>query len=238
MRSGGSNMSDYSNFISDFPNRLSQVLDLFEGPARVEGREVTLLLAVAAAGLTIPYERLKEPSSGISTEKCEKCKQAIRRGKFTHPSGDYERHHKAVETLKKLMEEDFVSSDLGKNAHRRSWRFKTLPRSEVVGPDRDSWFKKLERLDPAIKTSTVLKDIRNALAHGNIATTGTMRNNDGVKIIGKIGFMGCKNSKCDDFNCYSISPEDFRFFLKRWFRFLRGLHLPTEPVGDYLEYAL
>jgi len=57
-------MSEYSAFFAqDFASRCHDLLWHFYEPAKARDREVTLLLAVAAAGLVAPLERLI-PSRG------------------------------------------------------------------------------------------------------------------------------------------------------------------------------
>lgn len=52
-------MSEYSAFFAqDFAARCRDLLSHFYQPAKARDREVTLLLAVAAAGLVVPLERL------------------------------------------------------------------------------------------------------------------------------------------------------------------------------------
>src|SRR5437867_2556278 len=54
-------MSAYSTrFAVDFAERCKDVLEFYYPPAKNEGREVTLLLVLAAGGLVVPYERLSK----------------------------------------------------------------------------------------------------------------------------------------------------------------------------------
>ena len=54
-------MSNHSNFFAqDFAARCADLLAHFYRPAKARDRELTLLLAVAAAGLVIPRERLSD----------------------------------------------------------------------------------------------------------------------------------------------------------------------------------
>jgi hypothetical protein len=49
-------MSVYRNFICDFPNRCDRILSDYERLATFRGLEVTAMLAIASAGLILPYE--------------------------------------------------------------------------------------------------------------------------------------------------------------------------------------
>ena len=55
-------MSEYRDFVSDFPSRCAELLSSFEQQARHRRREVTLMLCVAAPTIIVPLERLKSPS--------------------------------------------------------------------------------------------------------------------------------------------------------------------------------
>jgi hypothetical protein len=52
-------MSEYKDFVRDFPLRCHDLLKKFEPGAKLRDREVMLLLAVASAGLVVPYEGLR-----------------------------------------------------------------------------------------------------------------------------------------------------------------------------------
>lgn len=52
-------MSEYQNYIQDFPNRCCEILENFGEEAKEKNLAVTLMLSIATAGFSIPYERLK-----------------------------------------------------------------------------------------------------------------------------------------------------------------------------------
>src|SRR5215469_18571837 len=52
-------MTAYRNFVEDFPRRCRDILKVAGKPALSRGREVTLNLVIASAGLLVPYERVK-----------------------------------------------------------------------------------------------------------------------------------------------------------------------------------
>lgn len=140
-------MTAYENFVSDFPMRCLEVLKIAEKQARLEQREVTLILMVASAGLVIPYERLSD--------------------KKDHPTGDPKKYEKAAEKLDSLLKQKFLSSSLSKGTGK--WK---AGRLKSIAGDPDSW----DELDPGKnlssdrKVRSVIDTIRNALAHGNIFT--------------------------------------------------------------------
>ena len=97
-------MSDYKNFIQDFPNRCGQILGEYNMQTIKSGREVTHILAIASAALLIPFERLRKPTG------CQK-----------HPSGDKERYPRASSKLSHLIDQKFLSSELWKG-EVSSWK--------------------------------------------------------------------------------------------------------------------
>jgi hypothetical protein len=144
-------MTAYKNFIDDFPYRCRDILNITKRPALHRGREVTLALMVASAGLVVPYERLK-PDIGWGD----------------HPSGDRKTFADAAGKLESLLGELFMSSRLCTEANP-TWRVGKL--LSVTG-DPDSW-EGLQTSRPISKDKTVggiLSIIRNALAHGYIWT--------------------------------------------------------------------
>jgi len=52
-------MSNYNNFVSDFPGRCAELLKEYERSARLRKREVTLMLCIAMPSIVVPLERLK-----------------------------------------------------------------------------------------------------------------------------------------------------------------------------------
>ena len=100
-------MTAYRNFIEDFPGRCRDILKIAIKPTYLRGREVTLLLMVASAGLIIPYERLKPDGKGS--------------GSIGHPSRDNMLYTDAARQLHQLLEKPFLSSDLWNEPSLGSW---------------------------------------------------------------------------------------------------------------------
>ena len=87
----------YRDYVSDFPNRCSELLDELHFEARRMGLEVTHLLSITAVGLIMPYERLRQIKEESQTP---------------HPSGDNLRYEEAVSEYNDLLNEFFLSSPL------------------------------------------------------------------------------------------------------------------------------
>lgn len=170
-------MSEYKNFIKDFPSRCGDLLLTYEKRSRFHGREVTLMLSIASAGLTIPYERIRS----------------------YHPSGDSRRYVEAKKMVDSLLKEKFLESVLAKE-NEGSWCRGVL--NSHFG-DPDSWpeMNSPIPLSAKEKNKEVLHHIRNALAHGNIYTLG--REISTIIFLSETGYQSGKfnyiTSSPDDF---------------------------------------
>lgn len=145
-------MSNYRDFIRDYPTRCQTLLQTCMHSARHNGREVTLMLALASTGLIVPYERLIKSASS------------------PHPSDDRTTFPAAAQEFSKLVKLPFVGSELLRNTSG-AWMFGPL--SSTRG-DPDSW-PELQVATPIAASKTIgrtLSHLRNSLAHGNIFTKG------------------------------------------------------------------
>src|ERR1035441_2897027 len=211
-------MSNYRNYVEDFPNRCKSILELAGPVAEEQGLEVTLLLMVASTALTVPYERLKPEDKYI-----QPMQERDRRG-FPQAAID----------LKELLNKPFLSSPLWNTGSVSSWKGDTL--STVVGMP-DQW-KELD--DPsALRANApvcyVLQAVRNALAHGNLYMR-TDPQEQITQIVFVTGRASRKTGKTvNPFRFILVSPDDFRLFLNKWFAFLTKLDLPREFVVEMLD---
>jgi len=111
-------MSNYKNFIQDFPVRCGEILEDYKSQARKNGREVTHMLAIAAAALPIPFERLRKPAAGIK-----------------HPSRDKEKYDSAAGKFANISDKFFLNSELWQDGVR-SWEVGKIMADEVErGPE-------------------------------------------------------------------------------------------------------
>ena len=194
-------MSAYTNFTSDFPSRCLELLDIAHGVASVNGRETTLLLMAASASLLVPFERLKPDTQH-----------------HAHPFRDNARFADAAEKLQDLLTEKFVGSVLCPST-AASWQLAKDVLS--VDGDVDSWLPKatLKPLSKDRIVSTILTLVRNALAHGNIYTTG-----DPIKVLIFVKEVTIqqvdKSRKRVGFEVISVNHEDFCSFIRAWVTFL------------------
>lgn len=206
-------MSVYVNFVSDFPARCQDVLADYERRARFLGRDVTHMLAVAAVGLNIPFERLREDGS--------------------HISKDRERYQVAADRLTELRKRRFLGSDLwGQDAG--SWKYGEMPDGEGAVEEWKIRTHSACRTDGNVTgdgglltNDVVITSIRNALAHGNIFTPGEAN-------IVDIVFLSKVHPRRNPYRILVVSPADFREFLKRWFLFVHRLDMPAGLIGAAL----
>jgi hypothetical protein len=133
-------MTDYADFVQDFPARCGELLELCYGQALNNGREVTLLIMVAAAAF-VPYERL-----GSSRP---------------HPSRDRQRFARVARDLDIALGKPFLRSPFH-GGGVRSW---SMARMRTAEPPFD-----LLPLADDVPGNQVFAIFRNALAHGNLWT--------------------------------------------------------------------
>src|SRR5271166_3508715 len=188
-------MTEYKNFIQDFPGRCRDILDIAGKPALSRGREVTLAIMVAAAGFVVPYERLT----------------------VGHPSGDSKRFVGAAEKLKLLLDQPFTSSVLS-NKMSSTWYEGTVG---SVNGDLDWYGLQRKPFSKEIKGRAALKVIRNGLAHGNIFTFGDPI--QAIIFFEKKDFNDVGVARC--YSYVYVAPRDFCQFLKNWFDFLDDVHI-------------
>ena len=203
-------MTAYKNFVDDFPRRCQDILRFAGRRASFGGREVTLSLMVASAGLIIPYERLKP-------------------GEFDHPSGDNINFSDAADQLRNLLKQRFLSSAVW-NAPVSTWQSGIL---ESVLGDPDSWdgLHNRVQLRADKKVKEIIGVIRNALAHGNIFTFNNPI--DAIIFLSRVDYKDVKKG----YSFIYVSPGDFTMFLEKWFDFLDQLHIPQTEAYEVLKDA-
>ena len=182
----------------DFPSRCLEILDRQSGWAKFRDREVTLLLMVASAAFVVPYERL-----------------GLHKGRPPHPAGDNKRYAELAKRLEDLKADKFCSSSLCPNSEN-SWKLaKDVDR---VDGDLDGWFlpKLMKPVSKDKTVSSMLTLIRNALAHGNMFTTGSP-----IETLIFVQRRGSDEGSTSKFEVLSVGPEDFAHFIREWVAFLR-----------------
>lgn len=190
-------MSAYRDFTSDFPSRCLDILDNQMAWAKFRGRDVTLLLMVASSAFLVPYERLRPDNQ-----------------RPPHPSGDNKRFAELSLKLEILFREKFIGSQLCTSLEN-SWKYATDVKR--IDGDIDTWFlpASLRPVTKEKQISAMLVWIRNALAHGNIYTSGNPI--DKLILVQLDEPNNVKNSTC---HVLSVNPEDFGRFVRGWIGFV------------------
>lgn len=204
-------MSNYRDFVEDFPRRCRDVLVLCSGEARLQDREVTLLLMATTAGFVMPFERLSEGESIIQ------------------PTLDRPIFSSAMSRLIDELAKESGQSHLFNGA---GWRGGSL--KSVVGTP-DDWDECIapERLGQDTPVWEAIRRLRNGLAHGNVFSRPGPhgRIEDLVFVSGGIRKNGTKIPS----RFLVLSPVELREFMDRWFTFVADLHVPHAAVVDLLE---
>ncbi len=215
-------MTAYSNFIQDFPNRCIEILNTTYQQTITDDREVTLMLAIAAAAFIIPFERLRSLPEG-------------------HPADDVNRYPKATRKYNKATNSNFIRS------HRwgqgKTWEFiEGVDGNEIRKTQVDGWACKENRSPLSEKklTNSVFSHLRNALAHGSIFTypnssaNGELPQIDVILFVSRCyekqeiercGVLVKENVPLDKYDVLIVSPQEFLSFLKKWVEFLNSLDL-------------
>jgi hypothetical protein len=196
-------MTDYSDFIRDFPTRCGEVLNLYHDRAQAKNREVTLLIMTATAAFLVPFERLRP---GMST---------------MHAARDREKFPELAQHLDSTLGRPFLGSPFH-DAGSSSWSVGKTPRPKPVA------FKQLTK---EAQVSQVLAIIRNALAHGNLWTIPDVGRDVEALIFWAEDkkdekVIGYKDEEVIGYKYVRVSPLDFREFLVKWFAFLETEKFP------------
>jgi hypothetical protein len=209
-------MSNYRDFVQDFPKRCRDVLVEFSKSAKERDRDVTLLLMAAVAGFVMPYERLRDGT-------------AVRQ-----PQLDRQRFRTAAEQLRTLLGTTVGTSGLFLESEG-SWCFGPLA-SAVGTPDDWPQLSTPESLSPEKTVSDVLMCLRNGLAHGNVFSRSQDSNEIDYLIFVSGGTRG-KSGKHIPLTFLVVSPADLRAFLLKWFDFVAKLSLPRDLVLEVVAEA-
>jgi hypothetical protein len=201
-------MSSYSDFLAqDFGLRCHELMKRFFPSSQEAEREVTFLLAIAAAGLIIPHERLSQRSD--------------------QPPLDRKRFALASDALDKLLAKRLI------DVVQHQWKGGLLAKAEGSP---DGWDELLEpaNLEEQTSLSQVVTWLRNALAHGNIFTRPSAPHSI-KEIVFVCGFPAThRKGKDQPLRFVLVSPDDLREFLELWFESLASLSISGYELGKRL----
>ncbi len=203
-------MSAYECWVTDFPKRCKELLANLSPCAKAHDREVTLLLAVASVCIAVPLDRMTEESDG----------------RPAHPSGDRgadpNRAKKFDDLLKSKVRDLQLWNDLGD-------RFIGCCKLKNHEGDPDSWpeLDNPECLGPDKQLKTVLKHVRNALAHGNLYTQDNP--------ISRIVLLSRPDHNIEKYNYLVLQPDQLAAILKYWIDELVKLEPSAQDIAQALE---
>lgn len=142
-------MSEYENYIKDFPCRILKLYKNHLEKATHDRLEVTFLLSLTSSGIAVPFDRL--------------CPANI----YPDPFEDRIIFKRAAKKFDALYKKSFRESELWDDTFEE-WQYgKCTPGNT----DPDS----LETISPESTVEKVIKHLRDSLAHGIILTRGDKR---------------------------------------------------------------
>ena len=233
-------MSMYIDIYNDLPIRCWKLWKLAKDSAKKNDREVTLMIMVATTGLANPWEHLKvpvnkgHPSFQEFEEKDHPAIKGIQKPEYL----------KALEIVKNAMTPNLAFSRLFSGASIGKWHFCEVEKMKEI---RDAVeYNRLPNQIEKLNTQTVIRVLRNALAHNNLYVFGGISQE-----IGNLVFFSEQREKerpgeVIGYDVLSIPVIEFELFLENWFAMLEeaapksaaasGLRLVQSQVfGDEIE---
>lgn len=196
-------------FVTEYPARCRQLLDMLEGPAREADLVGSFALLVASAAFTIPFARMVEKA---------------------HPLGAPEDElYAAVEGLKK---QSFAEAQFWNSAKPGFFRYAKI----VTDAEKSARWRNAKGEHPLASSemkdaNVILRTIRNALAHGNVVYL----DKDGYETPGNrlvyLAFLS-RHENGDGYRAAIFDDESFLAFLKAWIEWLQ-----TFPPERELKFA-
>ena len=186
-------MSEYENYVQDFPCRILKLYEKYLESVRLDHLEVTFLLSLTASGIAVPFDRLR-PNS-----------------RYPDPFEDRHTFEEAANKFDKLYEKCFRESELWDSAFEE-WRYGIC---KNVNSDPNSWeeFNSAKRIDVSSTVEHVINHIRTSLAHGIICTVGKDE-------IEKILLL---KGKKKEGRFLLVTPQSLGVFLRKWIDWLQTL---------------
>ena len=199
-------------FVTEYPERCCQLLNLLEPLARERDLVGSLSLLVASAAFTIPFGRLTETD---------------------HPLGRPE--HELAKAIRRLRRRPFLEAPFWNGASPDFFRYaRVVNDPEYAGAWRDEAGKHPLQSAESKDGNTVLRTIRHALAHGNVVYLDENGHESPGHRLRYLAFL----SKHDDGQSYRVAifgEDDFLKFLKSWIAWLQTF--PPEREFQFMEAA-
>jgi hypothetical protein len=198
-------------FVTEYPGRCGQLLDMLEPLARRKNLIGSLGLLVASAAFTIPFARMTEPG---------------------HPLGRPE--HELVRAIRRLGR-SFLQAPFWNGATPEFFRYaRIVTDPEVAGAWRDAAGNHPISAEDDKDANTVLRTMRNALAHGNVVYLDENGHETPGNQLKYLAFL-CRHDDGHSHRVVIFGEEDFLTFLKAWITWLQAF--PPEHEFVFAEAA-
>jgi hypothetical protein len=199
-------------FVTEYPNRCGQLLAMLEPLARKRNLVGSFGLLVASAAFTIPFARMAE---------------------VDHPLGRPER--RLSHAIRQLKRRPFLDAAFWSGTKPAFFRYaKIVTDPENAAAWRDAGGNHPIHSAEAKDGNTVLRTIRNALAHGNVVYLDEYGHESPGHRLRYLAFL----SKHEDGQSHRIvifGEEDFLTFLKAWIGWMQTF--PPEHEFVFEEAA-
>jgi hypothetical protein len=187
-------------FVAEFPERCSILLEMLEPQAREANLVGTFSVMVASSAFVMPFDRMVKPN---------------------HPLGLPKHERSAI--VKAFTGQSFLDAPFWDGQRPALFRYAKIVNHSAAPEDWQDERSEHPLRSPASKDGmTVLRVIRNALAHGNILYL----DEQGRKLPGNLVRFLAFLSAHDDNRSYRVvifGEEDFLIFLKSWIAWARKM---------------
>jgi len=184
-------------FVTEYPARCRQLLDMLEPQAREAGLLGSFALLVASAAINIPYGQITEKNHPLG-----------------RPEGDLSH------AIKNLTQCPFLEAPFWNGNKPEFFRCAKIVNIKCIP---NSW-RNAEGVRPISSTETTdancaLKTIRHALAHGNVLYLDENGYETPNNKLCYLAFIGRKKNQI--YHIVIFGMEDFLKFLKAWIEWLQ-----------------
>lgn len=206
-------MSEYSCWVTDFSSRCERLLKLCDHHAKSRDLDVTLLLAIASATIAIPFDRLTVPTTPHID---------------SYPKGNLDKLRVSIKDIKDESIKEIIGNlpfgtiENPKRSRPEQWNgYLTGDNQDITYPNGKEFL-------------SIIKHMRNALAHGNIYTTGNP-----IKriVMLKNVYDHCLKQPTDEYEYLSFEVKQFRAVIEYWISMIGNLSLRPDQVALLLENA-
>jgi hypothetical protein len=187
-------MSEYENYVQDFPCRILKLYEKYLELARLDRLEVTFLLSLTASGIAVPLDRLRPDDR-----------------QYPDPFEDRKTFKEAAGKFDELYKKCFRKSELWDQAFEE-WQY-GIRKNVIREPDSWEELHSAKHIDVSITVERVIRHLRDSLAHGVICTLG---DKEIEKILLLIG------TKAEAWFLL-VTPHNLGIFLRKWVGWLQTL---------------